>query len=106
MSANKQRQALAQAKARAKSRRRRFGREKWPHMGRRNDGDIDPVVYAVGNSENDIEYLGPAPGVDKMSAVLLEFIEPFQSATPRRSGAARRRSRRSTRTSGAVSFPR
>jgi hypothetical protein len=81
MSANKQRKALAQAKARARSRKRRLGREPWSHWGR-HDGDLDPVVYAVGEADGDIGFLGPAPGVEKMSDVLLEFIEPFQSATP------------------------
>jgi|GEM_PF-4878641 len=82
MSANQQKKSLAQAKARAKAKKRKLQREhEWPRSEPAYR-DVEPVVYAVNDSTNDVKFLGPAPGVEKMSAVLLEFIEPFQSATP------------------------
>lgn len=79
MAANRQKKAQAEAKARAKVRRRKQERDQYRAKWEHDYNDRPPVLVSMTDSPGDVRVLGEAPGVEKMSGVLLDFIEPWQA---------------------------
>jgi len=78
MAANRQKKAQALAKARAKARQRKHLRDQYQEQWEPDFGNRLPILATVGESPDDVQFHGEMPGVEKMSAVLLDFIAPWR----------------------------
>jgi hypothetical protein len=79
MAANRQKKAQALAKARAKVKQRKQQRDQYQAQLEPDFAEGPPILVAMNESPDDVQILGEMPGVEKMSAVLIDFIEPWRS---------------------------
>jgi len=79
VAANRQKKAQAEAKARARARRRQQQRDQYRAQWEPDYEERPPVLVSMNESAGGLQVQGEMPGLEKMSGVLLDFIDPWLS---------------------------